>query len=204
MQKSSQSYHANKTPFEVHYDEIWTICLRKARCFEASCDRVYQAMDLAQIAVVKVWKAFDNYDPSKARLSTYVNKIAFSAFIDTVRGKDAFSEERIDETRPISILQGKVVTSVNDDDEIENRPAYSVENESNSIDLAFENLLAFLPHRQRLVIEMSFGLGDSWWERPDESIAEELDITRQTVISDRKKALLDMQTRVGRTGVWVA
>ena len=36
------------------------------------------------------------------------------------------------------------------------------------------------------------------------AIAEKLGVTRQTVISDKKKALLDMQTRVGRIGIWAA
>lgn len=212
MQQSTLSNnHAKKTSFESKWEEIFGICLCKARHW-TTIPRHLEAQDLAVIAAEKVWIVFEEYDGTRP-LHAFVNKIAFNAFVDTCRSNDTFMVSKLDETRrgnpdetrQPTLLTGKVVTSVVENDEdVENRPAYSLESESSSIALALEPLLSCLPARQRKVIEMSFGLGENWWERTDDSIADELGITRQTVISDRKKALLDMQTRVGRTGVWAA
>ena len=203
--QSSLSNHAEKSFSKKEWDEIYTICLRKANCWH-NHPRYHEPQDLAQIAVIKVWKAIDQYDADRP-LAAFVNTIAFNAFIDTCRSNEDVYEVSLDETRPVSALQEQVVCAVvdrNEDNDTETRPAYSIENESSSIASGLEVLLECLPIRQRQVIEMSFGLGRCWWERTDESIAEELGITRQTVISDRKKAILDMQTRVGRIGVWAA
>lgn len=203
--QSTLSDHAEKSFFEKKWDEIYTLCLKKAIRWH-NHPRYHEPQDLAQIAVIKVWRAIDDYDKSRP-LAAFVNTIAFNAFVDACRSNEDVYEVSLDETLPVSSLQGNVVCSVidrNDDNDTETRPAYSVESESSSIALALEPLLGCLPARQRQVIEMSFGLGQNWWERTDESIAEELGITRQTVISDRKKAILDMQTRVGRIGVWAA
>lgn len=212
MQQSTLSNnHAKKTSFESKWKEIFGICLCKARHW-TTIPRQLEAQDLAVIAAEKVWIVFEEYDGTRP-LRAFVNKIAFNAFVDTCRSNDSSMVSKLDETRrwnpdetrQPTLLTGKVVTSVVENDEdVENRPAYSLESESSSIALALEPLLSCLPARQRKVIEMSFGLGENWWERTDDSIADELGITRQTVISDRKKALLDMQTRVGRTGVWAA
>ena len=205
------STRAKKPSFESKWDEIFGICFCKARHW-TTIPRHLEAQDLAAIATEKVWLAFDEYDGIRP-LRAFVNKIAFNAFVDTCRSHNTSMESKLDETlkaspnepRQETLLNGKVVTSIVDSDEdVENRPAYSLESESSSIALGLEPLLSCLPIRQRQVIEMSFGLGENWWERTDDSIADELGITRQTVISDRKKALLDMQTRVGRTGVWAA
>ena len=82
-------------------------------------------------------------------------------------------------------------------EDVDDNPAYSISSESSSLSLDLEPLLACLTHRQRQVIEKSFGIGAEWWEQTDDSIAEDLGITRQTVISDRKKAIREMQIRVG-------
>ena len=197
MHQSTLSNHAEKSAFESKWDYIHNICLRKAFRWVKSCPRCYEAQDLAMMAAEKVCCVFHKYDASKP-LDKYVNSIAFSVFVDISRGRDPYCELSLDETRQESVLQEGVACSVIDrDDDTENRPAYSVESESSSIALALEPLLSCLPWRQRMVIEMSFGLGDCWWERTDESIAEELGVTRQTVISDRKKAIEEMQIRVG-------
>ena len=196
---------AEKSFFEKKWDEIYTICLRIANRWH-NHPRYYEPQDLAQIAAIKVWKAIDQYDADRP-LSAFVNTIAFNAFVDACRSSEDVYEVSLDETRPVSALQGQGVCTVvdrNEDSDTDPRPAYSVESESGSIASGLEPLLSRLPDRQRQVIEMSFGLGDCWWEQTDESIAQELGITRQTVVSDRKKAILDMQTRVGRIGVWAA
>lgn len=193
-----------KPSFESKWDEILGICLRKARIW-TTIPRHLEAQDLASIAATKVWLAFDEYDGERP-FRAFVNKIAFNAFVDTCRKNYTPWEFPLDETRTRDVLDGKFVTSIVDNDEDDdNRPAYSVENESSSIiALGLEPLLSGLPTRQRQVIELSFGIGNNLCEWPDECIAEKLGITRQTVISDKKKALLDMQTRVGRIGVWAA
>ena len=205
--QSSLSNHAEKTFFEKESRTIYNQCLKKAQRWH-NHPRYFEPQDLAEFAFIKVWMAMDKYDESQP-LAAFVNTIAFNAFVDACRSNGGVYEVSLDETLPpaSTTLQGKVVCSVvdrNEHNDTENRPAYSIESESSSIALALEPLLGCLPTRQRQVIEMSFGLGQNWWERTDESIAEELGITRQTVISDRKKAILDMQTRVGRIGVWAA
>jgi len=205
------STRAKKPSFESKWDEIFGICFCKARHW-TTIPRHLEAQDLAVIAAEKVWLAFDEYDGIRP-LRAFVNKIAFNAFVDTCRSHNTSMESKLDETRKASpneprqetLLNGKVVTSIVDSDEdVENRPAYSLESESSSIALGLEPLLSCLPARQRQVIEMSFGIGKNLCEWPDECIAEKLGVTRQTVISDKKKALLDMQTRVGRIGIWAA
>lgn len=211
VNNSTLSNRAQKPSFESKYGEIFGICLSKAR-FWTNIPRHLEAQDLAAIATEKVWLAFNEYDGVRP-LRAFVNKIAFNAFVDTCRGHDSSMESKLDETRKASpneprqetLLNGKVVTSIVDSDEdVENRPAYSLESESSSITLGLEPLLSCLTTIQRRVIEMSFGIGDNLCEWPDECIAEKLGVSRQTVISHRKKALLDMQTRVGRIGVWAA
>ena len=208
---STLSNRAQKPSFESMYGEIFGICLSKARHW-TTIPRHLEAQDLAAIAVEKVWFAFNEYDGIRP-LSAFVNKIAFNAFVDTCRSHNTSMESKLDETRKASpneprqetLLNGKVVTSIiNSDEDVENRPAYSLESESSYIALDLEPLLSCLPARQRQVIEMSFGIGKRWWEQTDGDIAEELGVTRQTVISDRKRALQNMQTRVGRIGVWAA
>ena len=189
MHSSTLRNHADVNSFELEWDSIFKICLRKASCWIRSCPRCYETEDLAMMAAEKVWRVFDNYDKSKP-LDKYVNTIAFSVFVDVCRGKNPYSEFSLDETRPGPTLQKRsVISDENRDDDTDNRPAYSVESESCSIALALEAYLACLEPRHRKVIEMSFGLGDCWWERTDDSIAEELHVSRQTVITDRKKAI---------------
>lgn len=205
------STRAKKPSFESKWDEIFGICFCKARHW-TTIPRHLEAQDLAVIAAEKVWLVFEEYDGTRP-LRAFVNKIAFNAFVDTCRSNDTSMVSKLDETRRVNpdeprqstLLTGKVVTSVVENDEdVEKRPAYSLESESSSIALGLEPLLSCLPARQRQVIEMSFGIGKNLCEWPDECIAEKLGVTRQTVISDKKKALLDMQTRVGRIGVWAA
>ena len=211
VNNSTLSNRAQKPSFESMYGEIFGICLSKAQNW-TTIPRYLEAQDLAAIATEKVWLAFDEYDGIRP-LRPFVNKIASNAFVDTCRSHNTSMESKLDETRKASpneprqetLLNGKVVTSIVDSDEdAENRPAYSLESESSYIALGLEPLLSCLPARQRQVIEMSFGIGNNVCELPDECIAEKLGVTRQTVISDKKKAILDMQTRVGRIGVWAA
>lgn len=204
--QSTLSSYAEKTFFKKEWETIYNLCLKKAK-YWYNRPSYFEPQDLAQIAAVKVWKAIDQFDDQRSSLDSFVNVIANNAFVDACRGKENVYEYSLDETRPASALKGKVVCSVvdsEDDNDAESCPAFLMEDESRLITLELEPLLECLPARQRQVIEMSFCLGNSCWERTDESIAEELGITRQTVISDRKKALLEMQIRVGRIGVWAA
>lgn len=198
MHQCTLSNHANKPTFESKWDEIYGICLRKACRWHNH--PVYQTShDLAQIAAIKVWKAFDQYDWERP-LAAFVNTIAFNAFVDACRSNEVVYEVSFDELRPAVSLKDEMTCSIVKDsaeDISESNPIYSIAGESSSIALDLEPLLSYLSWRQRLVIEMSFGLGDCLWERTDESIAEKLGVTRQTVISDRKKAIEEMRIRVG-------
>lgn len=203
MNNSSISNREKKSFFEQNWGEIYSLCLQKAKRWH-NHPRYHEPQDLAQIAAIKVWRAIDQYDQNRP-LAAFVNTIAFNAFVDACRSNETVYEVSLDETRPASFHHCNVVCPVmdrDDDNDTEIRPAYSIRCESVSVASDLEPLLECLPDRQRLVVAMSFGLGQNWWEMTDDNIAEELGVTRQTVISDRKKAILDMQTRVGKTGVW--
>ena len=181
------------------WKEIYGFCLRKAGYWH-NHPRYHTPDDLAQIAAIKVWMAFDSYDETRP-LKAFVNKIAFNAFVDACKSDEGVYEVSFDEMRPSKRVQEDTtvpsVGPVNKEDADDN-PVYSIGGENSFLSLDLEPLLACLTHRQRLVIEKSFGIGAEWWEQTDDSIAEDLGVTRQTVISDRKKAIREMQIRVGK------
>lgn len=198
MQSSTLRDNAQKPPFEYYWETIHELCLGKARYWH-NHPRHHTPDDLAQIAAIKVWMAFDSYDETRP-LKAFVNKIAFNAFVDACKSDEVVYEISYDELRPAKRVQeDTTVPSVGpaNNEDVDANPAYSISSESSSLSLDLEPLLACLTHRQRQVIEKSFGIGAEWWEQTDDSIAEDLGVTRQTVISDRKKAIREMQIRVG-------
>lgn len=188
---------AKENFFNREYNKIMNICMSVARRWVVSCNRAYEAKDLAQVAIIKVWKALDkNYDSSKP-LKPFVYKIAVNTYKDIRKGKDGLSKERVEDKRRSKRRSTGETRDYDSAEEVR----LNEENEARAvylkeITLDLEPLLSRLTIRERKVIEMSFGLGDCWWEMPDDIIADELGITRQTVISDRKKAILDMHSRV--------
>lgn len=206
--------HVRKSPFEEKWDLIYTLCLKSALRWR-NYPRHLTAEDLAQIATLKIWEARGQFkvdksladDEKKILFVSFFYRVVHNAFIDACRNNGDIRVVSLEETYPVSTLQ-EVFTydfaDKNDDDSVDSHQADLEEIESNASASALEPLLENLPARQRKVIEMTYGLGQYDWRQNDEKIAVELGITRQTVISDRKKALLDMQTRVGRIGVRAA
>ena len=180
LYQSTHFTRADEAFIEKNWEEIYSLCLRLAKRWH-NLPRHYEPQDLAQIAAVKVWMAIDKFDADRS-LSAFVYSIAYNAFVDACRSRKDMFEFSQDDVLPATLIES--------------------ENGSSALDM--EPLLECLSARQRRVIEMSFGLGEFLWDRTDESIAEELGITRQTVISDRRKALQEIQTRVGRRGVLAA
>ena len=194
-----RSNNIEKLSFEYNWEEIFRICLGKARRWE-NIPRFLEAKDLAVIAAEKIWLAFDEYDGIRP-LRAFVNTIAKNAIMDICRG-NAVLESSLDETRLASSNaddKDDASESDADDDYSGCVPAYLEDSESTSLASSTAPLLGCLPSRQRMVIEMSYGLGDNYCEWPDDSIAQKLGITRQTVISDRKKALKGMYAFNERT-----
>lgn len=206
MHPGNSRAHGSKSFFESNWNEIYDICLKKASYWRNH--PAYQtAEDLAQIAVIKVWEAIERYDRERP-MKAFVNEIAFNAFVDACRKDKGVYEISFSELYMEPSFQEKAHKKkgeVENEDEGEASPLEDISNETGSAAVELVPELICLPWRQRVVIERSFGLGDSWWEQTDDSIAEELGITRQTVISDRKKALESMQLLVcKRAGSYIA
>ncbi len=199
MIQNTLSAHSYDFFFESNCREIYNLCYKRASYWRNH--PAYQTTeDLAQIAVIKVWRAIDRYDVNRP-LQAFVNEIAFNAFVDACRKDRGVYEISFSELYREPSFQ-KAVSEKNEkakrEGEEESRPLEEIEAETKSVALELVPELSLLPWRQRAVIERSFGLGDCWWEQDDESIAKELGISRQTVISDRKKALEKMQIYAGK------
>ncbi len=189
---------AKENFFNREYNKIMNICMSVARRWVVSCNRAYEAKDLAQVAIIKVWKSLDKHYDSSKPLEPFVYKIAVNTYKDIRKGKDGLSEERVEDERRSTgeTRDYDSAEEVHLNEENEARAVYLLENDAKAITLELEPLLSRLSIRERKVIEMTFGLGSCWSEKPDDVIAYELGITRQTVSSDRKNAILDMQSRV--------
>lgn len=193
MQSSTLSDNAQKPPFAYYWETIYELCLRKARCWH-NRPRVFTPDDLAQIAAIKVWKAFNSYDRTSS-LEPFVKKIAKNACLDACK-----SYEDVLLSLAMWVREETIASSdghANNED-VDDNPVYAKDSESSASALVLEDLMENLTPRERQVIEKSYGIGVESWEQADDSIAESLGVTRQTVISDRKKAIKEMQTRVGK------
>ena len=171
--------------FAAQWKQYHGLCLGMARRW-TNLTRALTPDDLAQVAMIKVWRASASYSDINEAL---VRSIAFNAFADICRSVRNGREPSYDDS---------IVPDEKEEDVSVEIPAFPNGDESRDSTLDLEPLLSILSPRQCLVIEKSYGLGAAQWEQSDESIACDLGITRQTVISDRKKAIREMQNRVGR------
>ena len=196
MQSSTLRDNEQDLLFESRWKEIYKICLKMALSWHSHL-RYLTPDDLAQIAAIKVWMAFDVIRKSPT-IDAFVKKVAFNAFIDAGKSEEGIYEISYDEMRPANRPQRDTdIYSVDpDDDEGDyDDPKYFIGSESRYLPLKLESLLKYLTDRQRQVIEKSYALGSTCWEQTDDSIAKDLHVTRQTVIADRKKGIREMQAR---------
>jgi RNA polymerase sigma-70 factor, ECF subfamily len=130
------------------------------------------AEDLAQDAMVNVWRRAQSFDPSKAKCSTWIFVIARNAWIDKLR------REKVE-------LAYRSVTIVKEEseDEAPDDAAERVQSEAQ-----IEAAMATLSDEQRQVVRLSF-----FEDRPHSEIAERLDLPLGTVKSRLRLALIKLR-----------
>ena len=140
-------------------------------------DRAKTADDYALTATIKFWKSgFDNFNPNES-LAAYVGKMTRNSVTDDFRAWK-YKEKTKNGYRHLMVPLPEI---------------FDVRDECCLDEINIDSLLSCLPTRQKQVIEHSFGVGRALEEIKDNEIAHLLGITRQTVSSDRKKAIETMR-----------
>ncbi len=130
------------------------------------------AEDLAQDAMLSVWRRAASYDGSKAKASTWIFVIARNAWIDKLR------REKVE-----LAYRDTSIVSEESPDEAPDDAAVRVQTEA-QIGVALETL----SEEQRQVVQLSF-----FEERPHSEIAERLDLPLGTVKSRLRLALIKLR-----------
>ena len=188
----------NDKPDYKRYDaQVRAICYSMAKSFSRSGNLLVD--DYIQIACVKVWQAFDRYDPSLP-LAPFVRSIAKNAFIDINKSPQNMYMLPYTEAYQESVRKDGRFAPESESSEYEpvtlpfDRSCCS---ESCLSDVDVDALLSTLSEKERAVVESSYGI-NRLYEMPDDRIAEELNVSRQTVISVRKASLRKMKKGIGR------
>jgi RNA polymerase sigma-70 factor (ECF subfamily) len=130
------------------------------------------AEDLAQDAMVSVWRRAASFDPVKAKASTWMFVIARNAWIDRLRREKTELAYR-----------GFFELPEASEDEAPDDAAARVQTESQ-----MHNALALLSEEQRQVVQLSF-----FEDRPHSEIAERLALPLGTVKSRLRLALTKLR-----------
>lgn len=204
MQNSHQSNLSQKLTFESKANEIFQRCYYYALLWK-NHSLAYTAEDLAQEALIRIWQAFDKYDASKSKLTTFVYEIATNVFKDICKStRNAFAESYnvLFEEAPAFVVESKASHEEYFSGKAVSFKGIDVSSLDDLYPAYVDRLMSHLPERQHSIVERTYGVGNHPWEQSDKCIAEELGITRQTVISDRKKAIETMKLRaVKRTHI---
>lgn len=178
---NSISTHAMCDRFMTdNFPEIQRICLSMARRFR-NRTRALEDADLASDAYIKVWNAIESVISADNPMAV-VMRIVVNSYIDACRSPRNGEDDPLDFDCP-----------------------YNGQEKSWTEEDWLEDLFTPLDARERQIIERLFGIGSCQWESPCECIASELGITRQTVLSVKKKALDKMINRtVKRTSRSIA
>lgn len=131
------------------------------------------AEDLAQDAMLSVWRRAASYDPAKAKASTWIFVIARNAWIDKLRREKVELAYR--ETSPVS---------EESEDEAPDEAAMRTQTEE-QVNAA----LATLSDEQRQVVRLSF-----FADMPHSEIAEALSLPLGTVKSRLRLALIKLRS----------
>lgn len=130
------------------------------------------AEDLAQDAMLSVWRRAASYDPIKARASTWIFVIARNAWIDRLR------REKVELAyRSASPVSEESTDEAPDDAAVRTQTEAQV-----------ESALATLSEEQRAVVRLSF-----FEDRPHSEIAEKLVLPLGTVKSRLRLALIKLK-----------
>ncbi len=136
------------------------------------------AEDLAQDAMLSVWRRAASYDPAKAKASTWIFVIARNAWIDKLRREKVELAYR--ETSPVS---------EDSDDEAPDEAAMRTQTEEQ-----VSAALATLSDEQRQVVLLSF-----FEDMPHSEIADALSLPLGTVKSRLRLALIKLKARWEQT-----
>jgi RNA polymerase sigma-70 factor (ECF subfamily) len=132
------------------------------------------ADDLAQDAMLNVWRRAGSFDPAKAKASTWIFVIARNAWIDKLRREKVELAYR--ETSPVS---------EDSDDEAPDEAAMRTQTEEQ-----VSAALATLSDEQRQVVRLSF-----FEDMPHSEIADALKLPLGTVKSRLRLALIKLKAR---------
>ena len=130
----------------------------------------YQAEEIAQEAMLAVWRKAHLFDPTASGAATWIFTIARNQRIDAIRRETRGGAVRVDE--------------VEAEYEIDETPGADVRIAAAQSEARLREAMASLPGEQRKVIEMSF-----FEEKPHSEIAEELRIPLGTVKSRARLAM---------------
>lgn len=130
------------------------------------------AEDLAQDAMVAIWRRAASFDPSKAKASTWIFVIARNAWIDKLR-------------REKTEFAYRSVTIVSEESEEESPDAAAMRGQDEEQIAA---AMATLSEEQRQVVRLSF-----YEDRPHSEIAERLSLPLGTVKSRLRLALIKLR-----------
>ena len=130
------------------------------------------AEDLAQDAMVSIWRRAGSFDPSKAKASTWIFVIARNAWIDRLR------RERVE-----LAYRDTLILDEASDDEAPDDAAERVQTEAQ-----IQEAMALLSEDQKQVVRLSF-----FEDRPHSEIAEQLSLPLGTVKSRLRLALIKLR-----------
>lgn len=126
-----------------------------------------EALDLLQDTFVKIWKNFDQYDPTKGRLYTWMVNVARNLAIDKLRSKDFNNNSK---NQPIDNVVNVLDSSKN----------YSI----NPDTIGLKEMMAKLSPEQISIIDLLYYQGYTQVE-----VAEELNIPLGTVKTRARLAI---------------
>lgn len=132
------------------------------------------AEDLAQDAMVSIWRRAASFDPAKAKASTWIFVIARNAWIDKLR------RERVE-----LAYRDTLILSEESEDEAPDEAAVRGQSEAR-----IAAALSTLSKEQRQVVQLSF-----FEDRPHSEIAERLSLPLGTVKSRLRLALIKLRAQ---------
>ena len=135
------------------------------------------AEEVLQDVFLKIWDRFDNYDPGKGKLFTWMMNVARNQAIDKTRSKEISKEQRTSDI-------GNVVGRIDREDFIE----------QHTDSIGVKEILKNLPVDQQFVVEYLYFRGYSQSE-----LAEEFNIPLGTVKTRLRLAMQQLRLTLGIT-----
>ena len=135
------------------------------------------AEEVLQDVFIKIWDRFENYDPAKGKLFTWMMNVARNQAIDKTRSKEISKEQKTSDI-------GNVVSIIDREDYIE----------QHTDSIGVKEILKNLPEEQQFVVEYLYFKGYSQSE-----LAEEFNIPLGTVKTRLRLAMQQLRMTLGIT-----